>query len=104
MTEKITFTGSSFQTYVFEKHPIGAPFPPLGACYVFIQQMFPQSPIYIGETGDLSDRFENHHKLPCIRSEGATHICIYVTGMERLDNRQAVESDLLGRYNPPCNQ
>ena len=57
--------------------------------------------VYIGETGDLSERFDSHHKMPCIRQNGATQI-----GVHRTNSKQAaqnIEEDVLGRYNPPCN-
>ena len=33
------------------------------------------TPIYAGETGDISERFDNHHKMPCI---------IYITEFARV--------------------
>jgi hypothetical protein len=57
--------------------------------------------IYVGETGDLSSRFTDHHKQTCIDRNGATHIC--VRREEGDAARLAIEKDLVDNYNPPCN-
>ncbi len=53
-------------------------------------------PIYIGE-GDLSERSgAGHHKVLCIRQEGATHFHCHLNPDER--KRLAEEVDLLACY------
>ena len=59
--------------------------------------------IYIGETGDLSDRFDNHHRMPCIKREGATHICTHKSSANK-ETRRTEEVDLIGNYDPICNR
>ncbi len=59
--------------------------------------------IYIGETGDLSDRFDNHHRMPCIKREGATHICAHKSS-DNESIRKAEEDDVIANYNPICNR
>lgn len=61
------------------------------------------SPVYAGETEDLSNRFDYHHRMPCINRHGATHIHARVN----LDGRAArldEESDIRWAYDPPCNR
>ena len=74
-----------------------------GANYVFAKETTKGSfkPIYIGKTGDLSERFDNHHKMPCIKKNGATHIHVHLNNSEQ--NRTTEENDLLQRWSTPCN-
>jgi hypothetical protein len=54
-------------------------------------------PIYIGQTKDLGERFDDHHKVPCIISKGATHIHAHLNkGGENARTNE--ESDLLQRF------
>jgi len=71
--------------------------------YVFAKETKTESfvPIYIGETGDLSERFNNHHKMPCIRQHGATHIHVH-TSSSFVSVRRVEESDLNDKWNPVC--
>lgn len=105
MTE-VFWTGGSGRHYVFELHPINTPFPAGGACYIFTKSEFKDkwSAIYIGETGDLSERFDDHHKMPCIKQHKATHICVYRDNMSEKLDRLTVEEDLLAKEDPPCNE
>ena len=58
--------------------------------------------IYIGETGDLSTRFYNHHKESCIMQGKANCICIHsFLGSET--ERLAAETDILNAFDLPCN-
>ncbi len=59
------------------------------------------SPVYIGQTKDLSERFDNHHKMPCIKRHGATHIHAHLNSGHQA--RLAEESDLIEKWNTPCN-
>ena len=74
-----------------------------GANYVFAKETTKGTfrPIYVGETGDLSERFDNHHKMPCIKENGATHIHVRINTDE--SSRLVEESDLIKNYNPVCN-
>lgn len=102
----VTWTGKSGRTYDFTLYPIGTTFKAVAAVYIFTKETSNRrwAPIYIGETSDLSQRFDNHHAMPCIKRNGATHICVYTEGMSDLRRRKAVEADLLANYDPPCNR
>ena len=57
--------------------------------------------VYIGQTGDLSTRHDNHHKEDCFRQQRATHIAAFVENNEQA--RLDAEADLIKAYDPPCN-
>ncbi|MDA8001234.1 MAG: hypothetical protein MPL62_08085 [Alphaproteobacteria bacterium] len=59
-------------------------------------------PVYIGQTGDLSERFDHHHKMNCIRQHGATHMHVHKSPYDD-GIRRSEERDLLGIWNPGCN-
>ncbi|HVT84082.1 MAG TPA: hypothetical protein VHD35_02725 [Chitinophagaceae bacterium] len=58
--------------------------------------------IYLGRTGDLSVRFDDHHKAECIKKNGATHfgVCLMSEEKERVN----AEADLLAALNFTCNE
>lgn len=57
--------------------------------------------LYVGQTGDLSERFDQHHKAESCRRHGANRICAMLASDEQ--TRLAIERDLVAKYNPPCN-
>jgi predicted GIY-YIG superfamily endonuclease len=57
--------------------------------------------LYVGQTGDLSERFEDHHKAACFDRNGKTHIATRGEGSEQ--KRLAIEADLIRNYQPTCN-
>ncbi len=102
-TKNITLTGASRRTYSFKAFPRGIKFKPSGAVYAILRQTPTghYSVIYIGQTSDLSKRFENHHKQACFDRNGKSHIALYpVSGESR---RFDIETDLLRSYKPVCN-
>ena len=99
----ITFTGVSGIRYTFEIFAWGQAFNPIGAVY-FITKCDGQgnhTSIYVGQTRDLSERFDNHHKASCFQRHGANRICVLVEGQEK--RRLEIETDLIRSYHPPCN-
>ncbi|GBF59401.1 hypothetical protein PbB2_03101 [Candidatus Phycosocius bacilliformis] len=59
-------------------------------------------PIYMGQTENLSERFDGHHAMPCIKNHQATHIHVHVN-VGGKQARLGEEKDLLRSYRPPCN-
>jgi excinuclease UvrABC nuclease subunit len=57
--------------------------------------------LYVGQTGDLSERFDNHHKKPCLDRNRKTHVAAMVEPSEA--RRLSVEADLIRKYHPNCN-
>jgi hypothetical protein len=103
----LTLTGVSGQTYEFNVYPLDQDFKDVGAVYVVTRRHknstggHSHDKIYIGETGDLSTRFADHHKAICFRNNNANCICTHRDGDE--ESRLAKEGDLLKNYNFPCN-
>lgn len=103
----VDFTGESGTVYEFNVYPIDTDFKAMGAVYFFTVRLKKgdghthAAKIYVGQTGDLSTRFDDHHKMPCIEREGATCICILAEKSE--EARLEIESDLIAAYNPKCN-
>lgn len=101
---EITWLGKSGRSYEYEIWSLSETHKAVPANYIFVKQteVNRYAPIYIGETGDISERFDNHHKMACIRREGATHLCTHGSSSDE-KIRKAEESDLLGKRNTPCN-
>lgn len=103
----LTLIGESGQEYQFDVYPIDTSFNSLGAVYYISKRdrksdgKGSHTKIYIGQTGDLSERFDNHHKADCFTSHSANCISILLESNE--SNRFKIETDLVRAYNPPCN-
>lgn len=99
----VTLTGKSGNTYDFDVYPWGTSFKSLGAVYIVLKKTSNGKfdLIYVGETGDLSTRFDSHHKQACFDRNGKTHIGFHVEsgGQKRL----TIEADLLANYSTSCN-
>jgi hypothetical protein len=102
-TATIEWPGLSGNSYRYEIYRIGTPLKALGGNYVFAKETSPGrwTPVYIGQTANLSERFDNHHKAACVKRHGATHIHVHLELSER--KRLDEETDLCRRWNPPCN-
>jgi len=96
----ITLRGKSGASYDFDVYPWGQEFRPVGGVYVVLKSAS-DGIIYIGQTADLSERFDAHHKAACFTRYGKTHIGVHPDESEQ--RRLAIESDLIAYYNPPCN-
>lgn len=101
--EKITVNGVSGAKYDFGVYPWGTPFKAVGGVYLVLKKLPAgnYSMLYVGQTGDLSERFDHHHKEPCFTRNGKTHIAARVEG--DVQRRLAVETDLIRNYRTTCN-
>ena len=98
----ISLKGASARTYEFEVYPWGTAFNQVGAVYAVLQSRT-DGLIYIGQTGDLTERFDNHHRAACFTRNGKTHIGVHVESSDL--RRRAIEADLIAGYpNTPCNK
>ena len=102
----VSFLGKSGNKYVFNVYPIGQAFKNLGAVYAVTRRYpngntFSHDIIYIGETGDLSTRFDDHHKADCFTIHNSNCVCTHSENDE--DLRLAVEDDLVKLHKPLCN-
>lgn len=103
----MTLKGKSGQTYEFECWPMDQSFNAVGAVYAVTRRYqddngnWKHKVLYVGETGDLSTRFDDHHKADCFANNKANRICTHLEDDE--DSRLAIEDDLIKQYDPPCN-
>ena len=99
-------SGKSYRYIVFtidrNLHTVATTLDAVGGNYCFARENPNHSwtPIYFGETGDLSERFNNHHKASCIKRKGATHI--HVRENTKKSERLVEEKDLNDKWNPKC--
>jgi len=100
----IYWEGQSGEKYKYYIYELDATRDAVPANYIFAKGTKPKYyvPIYIGETGDISERFDYHHKIACIRREGVT--CVHThKSSEDKEVRCAEEADPVNRWKPPCN-
>ena len=105
MADAIDWEGKSGTKYRYWIYPIGTTFDETTANYIYAKETSPKNwrLIYIGETGDLSDRtLDGHHKEECINDNGATHIHVHKSSDDEKVRRDE-ESDLIDKWNPVCN-
>ncbi len=113
----IQLLGRSGHNYPFQLYPWGQAFRGIGGIYAvmreknpFVQAVYPlsndvgpgYSVQYLGQTGDLSQRPEHHHRQDDFQRVGATHIAV-MTESSKL-KRLAIESDLVSGMQPPLNE
>ena len=103
----LTYQGKSGKDYAFSVYTFGTEFKALGAVYAISSTEMEGNTrnhncIYFGVTGDLSERFNDHHKAKDFKKNNATHISILVENDET--KRLSIEKDLITNYNPKCNE
>ena len=103
-TKTCKWMGKSGDGYKYYIYPIGTKLEEVPGNYIFAKESSPRkwSPVYIGQTSDLDERFDNHHKMPCINRNGATHIHAHRSSSDEKERRKE-ETDLIANYSPPCN-
>lgn len=100
----IELTGVSRNQYTYWVYPIDASFNPAPGNYA-LARLNPNRTytlLYIGQTADLSERFDNHHKMPCVKANGGTHLAAHVNSAGQ-QARLTEEQDLIAKYHPACN-
>lgn len=98
------WTGSSGQKYRYTVYMYGTVFGPGPANFIFARETAPNRyvPVYIGQTQDLSEPFDDHVALECLRQQRVTHV--HVRHADARDEiRRAERSDLISAFNPACN-
>jgi hypothetical protein len=102
--ETITATGASGAKYAFYVYPWGTDLKPVGGVYMVLRKGFQNGKydaLYVGQTGNLSERFDNHHRKPCFDSNRKTHIAAMIEQSQV--RRFTVEADLIRNYKTSCN-
>ena len=112
--KRLTLNGISGNQYIFDLYTFDSfselnnAFLARAAVYLFTRRRvtnegFTHDLVYLGETGDLSTRFDSHHKEQCISSHFAN--CIGIHGVSSSDkDRKSIEADILAAYDFPCNE
>ena len=100
----IRVRGASGTTYPLTLYPWGTPFQRFGAVYLVLRQLENSNYriLYVGETADMGERFDDHHKEPCFRRNGRSHIGVLSEEPPK-PRRLAIEQDLITAYGTPCN-
>jgi excinuclease UvrABC nuclease subunit len=104
--ETIVAKGISGNQYKFWVYPWRHQLKAAGGVYMVLKvsetMLAPQySVLYVGQTKDLNERFDEHHKQGCFNRSGKTHIGAILESAE--SKRLVIESDLIASYNPSCN-
>ena len=103
----VVFAGKSGSNYSFDAYTLDTIFQNVGVVYIFTKRTIKEGTgdherIYIGQTGELKNRIENHEKWDCFEFNGANCICVHMDAIE--DSRLHIETDLIQNYDPPCNK
>lgn len=103
----ITLTGASGSKYTFNVYPYDTEFKELAAVY-YISKRTGKSDgngththIYVGQTEDLSTRFDDHHDESCFKRNGANCKSILAESSKKI--RLEIEADLVANLTTTCN-
>jgi len=101
--DKVTAKGASGAQHDFAVYPWGTTFSAVGGLYLVLKKQLTGNYdlLYVGQTGDLSERFDHHHKQPSFDRHGKTHIAVKGEGVA--STRLTIEADLIRSYQPVCN-
>ena len=101
--ETVRLTGRSGASYPFTVFPYGTPLAAVSGVYAVLRdERTTWSVLYIGQTGDLSERFDNHHHAADFAWHRASHLA--AIGASTEEQRLAIEADLVQHHAPPINQ
>ena len=104
----ITFEGQSGTRYGFRAYTFDHPLRRVGAVYAVLHSVpkpgggYVMNPLYFGQTGDITVRFEGHHRQQCFQRNDSNSIAFHVDEDEV--SRRAKETDLIRRWDPQCNR
>lgn len=101
-----TYTGASGTKYSFGAYTLDTIFNNVGAVYIFSNRTVTGNKgihefLYIGQTGELADRLNNHKKWSCVQRNGVNCICVLTEDKESV--RLDIETDLIRNNATPCN-
>ncbi len=101
------FKGQSGNEYRFRVFPLGTRFCKVSGVYLVAYRgrnskgAARHKILYVGQTEDLSQPFEQHHKAQNLMRLGANCICVQSDTSEK--SRVAKERDLLTKFGPAGN-
>lgn len=103
-----TIKGACGTEYTFGLYKFPNTWKSLGAVYIITKRVEKKggggrhTHIYVGETGDLSERHDRHHKKDCFGRHGANCIGILLETSEQ--RRLDIETDIRNNGDAwPCN-
>lgn len=100
----ITFVGKSGTKYDFKYYDFSGEWNNVAGIYVvgkYDKTANQISPLYVGETDNLQERFSNHHKQDCFDKNKANVLCWL--GEKVSKTRLTIETDLIESLKPSCN-
>ena len=103
----INLTGASGTKYDFGVHDLDGSFHAVAGVYTVTERYetargrHKHTVIYFGQTSDLGDRFDDHHKADCFAVHNANSLCFHADDDEQ--SRLAKENDLIEAHYSPCN-
>jgi hypothetical protein len=104
---KATFKSKSGNAYRFKVFPLRTRFRKQGGIYLIAyrghnnQGRHRHKILYVGNTEDFSQPFEQHCKAQDLVRLGANCICVQSDQSE--ESRSGKERDLISAFNPACN-
>jgi predicted GIY-YIG superfamily endonuclease len=101
--DKVTVKGISGNVYNFEVYPWNSTWNPVAVVYLVLKKNggVNYDLLYVGQTSDLKQRFDDHHKQGSFDRHGRTHVAVKMESTEK--TRLAIELDLINKHNPCCN-
>lgn len=98
------WSGHSGQKYRYTVYMFGTMFGPGPANFIFARETRAgqYQVLYVGQTQDLSEPFDDAVAVECLKQGRVTHIHVRHTDT-REELRRAERSDLISALNPPCN-
>ncbi|UWN49643.1 hypothetical protein ASALC70_01856 [Alcanivorax sp. ALC70] len=103
----LKLTGASGTEYTFNVYPYNTDFKAIAGVYYISKRTEKadgrgnHSAIYVGQTEDLSTRFDGHHDEACFLKNRAN--CKSVLAESSKKRRLEIEADLVSSLTPPCN-
>jgi hypothetical protein len=103
----LTIAGKSGTQYEFEVYPLDSTWNEVAAVYTVTKRTVSKEGkgthdyIYVGQTENLKERHDNHHKVDCFKRHAANCLCTHQVQSEQ--RRLAVEADILAGHTWPCN-
>jgi hypothetical protein len=103
-----TVFGQSHSQYTFGMYDYPGNWKPLAAVYIITKRTVDaegkgrHTGIYVGQTSNLSERHEDHHKQDCFKGKGANCIGVLIEKNEK--RRLEIEADIRNNGSSwPCN-
>jgi len=99
----IIVPGATGNNYQFRVYEWGTLFNPVCAVYLILSKSNPEiyTILYVGQTSDLSCRFDFHHKQACFDRQHKTHVGVLVEKSEA--RGLLIKADLIDGHRPVCN-